>query len=166
MERAEKQRMYSEARKIIQDREKVCVNCGSREDIEMHHIVPLSRGGSNNEGNIVYLCHGCHNKAHDCLSGHSGGRHRKEPVKGWRKIIDSYLKGEYTHKETLKRLGCTQGVKIKELWYYKEYTESEGIESIRYYGKTRRRREIAYKDGRIEEYCNGVKVLPGGETEE
>ena len=69
MERAEKQRMYSEARKIIQDREKVCINCGSREEIEMHHIVPLSKGGSNNEGNLVYLCFECHCKVHETIRG-------------------------------------------------------------------------------------------------
>ena len=57
-------REYAEARKVIEGRDKVCANCGSRENIEMHHIVPLSQGGSNKESNLVYLCFDCHGKAH------------------------------------------------------------------------------------------------------
>ena len=42
-----------------------CVNCGSTENIEYHHIVPLKNGGTNNLSNIVPLCETCHYKAHD-----------------------------------------------------------------------------------------------------
>ena len=37
-----------------------CVNCGSDENIEFHHIVPLAIGGTNNYGNVVPLCWRCH----------------------------------------------------------------------------------------------------------
>ena len=42
----------------------ICVNCGSTDGIEYHHIVPLFVGGQENETNIVPLCHRCHKAAH------------------------------------------------------------------------------------------------------
>ena len=31
---------------------------------EVHHIVPLARGGTHNAGNLMSLCRSCHNKIH------------------------------------------------------------------------------------------------------
>lgn len=31
---------------------------------EVHHIVPISRGGTNDEANLMSLCHSCHTKIH------------------------------------------------------------------------------------------------------
>ena len=41
-----------------------CGNCGSDENLDIHHIVPLSLGGSNLPGNLAVLCVRCHGKAH------------------------------------------------------------------------------------------------------
>lgn len=43
-----------------------CINCGSTDNIELHHIVPLIVGGTNNINNIVPVCEECHNKIHEC----------------------------------------------------------------------------------------------------
>lgn len=37
----------------------ICVQCGSRENLEFDHIVPVARGGSNTERNIQLLCADC-----------------------------------------------------------------------------------------------------------
>lgn len=34
---------------------------------EPHHIVPLSKGGTNTLSNIIYLCQKCHDKRHNHL---------------------------------------------------------------------------------------------------
>lgn len=34
---------------------------------EVHHIIPVSRGGTNDEVNLKSLCRSCHNKAHHDL---------------------------------------------------------------------------------------------------
>lgn len=36
-----------------------CVNCGSRENLEYDHIIPISEGGSNTVRNIELLCQTC-----------------------------------------------------------------------------------------------------------
>lgn len=41
-----------------------CANCG-KESKCLHHIVPLIKGGTNNESNIVQLCVECHGIIHD-----------------------------------------------------------------------------------------------------
>ena len=41
-----------------------CANCGGRSE-QLHHIVPLAKGGTNNEANIIQLCAECHGIIHD-----------------------------------------------------------------------------------------------------
>jgi hypothetical protein len=41
-----------------------CGNCASRSELHVHHIVPLSKGGSNNLSNLRTLCRNCHTKLH------------------------------------------------------------------------------------------------------
>jgi len=39
--------------------------CGSTRHLEIHHRVPVSRGGSNHPGNLITLCGGCHRSLHE-----------------------------------------------------------------------------------------------------
>lgn len=39
-----------------------CANCGSTNNLEVDHIVPLSRGGTNDIDNLRILCKSCHRK--------------------------------------------------------------------------------------------------------
>lgn len=42
-----------------------CQNCGrDTSDLEVHHIVPLEKGGSNNIRNLATLCQDCHSSIH------------------------------------------------------------------------------------------------------
>ncbi|PXF18480.1 MAG: hypothetical protein CXX76_01485 [Methanobacteriota archaeon] len=39
-----------------------CVKCGSRENLEIDHVVPLARGGSNRLENLQLLCQDCNRR--------------------------------------------------------------------------------------------------------
>jgi hypothetical protein len=39
-----------------------CVDCGSRENLEYDHVIPLSKGGSNTARNITLRCEACNRK--------------------------------------------------------------------------------------------------------
>lgn len=42
----------------------ICGICGSKENLELHHIVPIESGGSDDFFNLLYLCHDCHKHIH------------------------------------------------------------------------------------------------------
>lgn len=41
---------------------KQCAFCGEKKKLEEHHMIPLSFGGTNDDMNLVYLCHSCHSQ--------------------------------------------------------------------------------------------------------
>ncbi|MVO87412.1 HNH endonuclease [Streptomyces sp. p1417] len=47
------------SRTLVRDRF-TCQRCGAREDLEVDHIVPVSRGGSWEPDNLWTLCRACH----------------------------------------------------------------------------------------------------------
>jgi hypothetical protein len=51
-----------------------CQECGYYKHLEVHHIVPKSKGGGDNPENLVTLCTRCHGKVHG-FKKHIGGNH-------------------------------------------------------------------------------------------
>lgn len=48
-----------------------CSICGGKFDwcnLDLHHILPMSKGGANNLANLSLLCKDCHSKQHPKLS--------------------------------------------------------------------------------------------------
>ncbi len=41
-----------------------CARCGSTKNLEQHHIIPKSEGGSDDASNLQWLCEGCHDYEH------------------------------------------------------------------------------------------------------
>lgn len=39
-----------------------CEECGSLLDLELHHVVPVACGGSDEKSNLKVLCHRCHSR--------------------------------------------------------------------------------------------------------
>ena len=42
-----------------------CAACSSTADLEHHHLIPRSEGGSDEDDNLITLCCGCHAKLHE-----------------------------------------------------------------------------------------------------
>ena len=72
LERAENPRPeateYEEQKKRVRARDSYrCVCClrgFAQGELHVHHVIPLSRCGTNSDSNLVTLCHPCHNKQH------------------------------------------------------------------------------------------------------
>ena len=60
----ERNRLFRGMQQQGTNRPKCCATCGGTDDIELHHIIPLAAGGTNDYYNLVYLCHNCHMKLH------------------------------------------------------------------------------------------------------
>ena len=41
-----------------------CCNCGSEEDLQYHHIIPIAIGGQDINSNMCCLCYKCHQLIH------------------------------------------------------------------------------------------------------
>lgn len=39
-----------------------CLECGSREDLTIDHVIPKSKGGTNKSDNLITLCKSCNTK--------------------------------------------------------------------------------------------------------
>lgn len=58
----QRRRLTAVAKEKIFIRDKYeCQYCGSHEDLEIDHIIPLSKGGNNEDSNLITACHKCNN---------------------------------------------------------------------------------------------------------
>lgn len=39
---------------------KQCAFCGDTDNLEEHHMIPMFLGGTNDDRNLIFLCHKCH----------------------------------------------------------------------------------------------------------
>ena len=71
-------------RKLILERDgHRCRDCGFPGRLEIHHVIPLHRGGSDEEDNLLTLCRACH------LAKHA--RSRDE---GWRALVEELSRAD------------------------------------------------------------------------
>lgn len=47
----------------------ICLNQFNHSELEIHHIRPKSKGGSNCRTNLIAVCHDCHRLIHKPYSG-------------------------------------------------------------------------------------------------
>lgn len=129
--------MRQTVRKSIKEKlGKRCCNCGLTENIEYHHIVPVSLGGTENIANIVPLCHGCHKAAHCGRNIHeykrakSPGRKRIASEEDSILVFEKYANGEIGNKAACKKLGYKPSYRINSNKLFKEYLSEKGIKSV------------------------------------
>ena len=142
----------------------ICVNCGSSEHIEYHHIVPLVHGGTNNMTNIVPLCWNCHQKAHNKHihgeaykkakeEGKVGRKHKKtyEECLPW---ITAYFECRIGTKELKEKCGYSEKVKLSQAAYIKRYKKEHNvpkdfynnIDLLEAQGRIGRNKKTTYED--------------------
>lgn len=124
-------------KRLMKAKGKVCANCHGKENIEYHHIVPLSLGGTNNMSNITALCHKCHKAAHygrhihHYLDSGNAGRKPKAKADECASIFDAYINGEIGTRKCTEILGYSCRTRITERPEFKKYINAKGIKSVR-----------------------------------
>lgn len=53
----------TQRKRIFQRDGNVCCKCGSKTRLEAHHITPVVYGGTDDDENLITLCHSCHRDA-------------------------------------------------------------------------------------------------------
>lgn len=116
----------------------VCGNCGSDENVEYHHIVPLSIGGTNRLTNIVPLCNRCH-KAFHCgqhISKYKNTENMGRPRKATltpevEEILWDWANGKIGHSECKELLGYSKSTHIKDIPLYRDFIKKNGIKNVK-----------------------------------
>ena len=126
-------------RKMLKDKlGDKCANCGSKDLVEYHHVVPLVHGGTNNLGNIVPLCHECHLKAHD-KHNHGDtykkakedgrvGRKHKMSYKECLPYLEAYFSNKIGAFEFKGKCKFKPGTKLSNIGYVKHCKKEHNIE--------------------------------------
>ena len=124
-------------KKLKEELGEECYNCGSKEGIEYHHVVPISVGGTNNIKNFVPLCSKCHIAAHtgrnikELKTRNSGGRPPKTNDEESYKIFDMYISGNIGCKKCKELLGYSERTQIKDRPQYKRYLKEKKIKEVK-----------------------------------
>jgi hypothetical protein len=51
-------------KEMLRRHKKKCHYCGSTDNLDIHHLIPLSHGGNNSIENLVFACQSCHEDLH------------------------------------------------------------------------------------------------------
>lgn len=116
-----------------------CANCGSTEDIEYHHIVPLALGGTNSMGNIKPLCYKCHKAAHygrhiTSFADHShsdDGRPPKCDDDTAFRALDLLADGQIGIRKCKQMMNVSDRTEPKVTSQYKQWIKLRGYQSVR-----------------------------------
>lgn len=133
----ERNRKPTYIQKIKSSAGEICANCGSTEDIEYHHIVPLSLGGQERETNIVALCYKCHKAAHygrhilHYTNHDSSGRKPNVSDEEAFKAFDLLANGMIGRKKCKELMHLSEGSHISDNKQFKKYLEARGIKTIK-----------------------------------
>ncbi len=71
---------------IIKERGSWCEDCGNEGPLQIHHKIPVSKGGLNNLSNLKLLCYNCHQKYHHHDFKETNKGQRKKPSDKYEKI--------------------------------------------------------------------------------
>jgi 5-methylcytosine-specific restriction endonuclease McrA len=117
---------------------KKCANCHAETDLHLHHIVPLSNGGTNNPTNLVFLCTDCHSKVHSAKIARSeliklGKERAKENDPEWREGRPP----KFTKKQ------IEHALQLLETHSYKQVEELTGISKSTLIRAKRKREQSA-----------------------
>lgn len=117
-----------------------CACCKREVRLEIHHIVPVSLGGSDEITNLVPLCESCHKAAHigrniheftkhEC--GEKGGRSYKISFADFDREFQKYIDGRIGKAMFCKLVGYSLHITKGNCPHYRKSMEIRGIEKFR-----------------------------------
>ena len=87
-------------RQRIEGSKVLCEECASTAELEWHHIIPFSEGGTDNPSNLAVLCKACHILIHKTNDDYrEAGR--------WGGLVSAYMR-----EERMGREAFCEGMKI------------------------------------------------------
>lgn len=116
-------------KEIFKIKSKKCHICGDTEFLEIHHLIALKNGGTNDINNLLVLCQKCHKLVHNKIHKNTSknGRPKVIEFEDAEKHLKRYFNLEIGKQECIKLLGINP--KSKTVWerLTKEYKEKYNI---------------------------------------
>ena len=137
MENSRKSLSVLQRKRILGMYNNECCNCGSKDDLEIHHIVPLYLGGTNRDTNYAVLCWRCHTTIH---TGESISEIRRRSFNGPKPrtddetafmYFDKYAAGEIGLTELKEIMRFSKTYKLQDSPQFKKYKTERNIKTIR-----------------------------------
>lgn len=126
----------------------VCINCGATEELQYHHVVPISMGGNDIPSNMVCVCARCHSMIH---YGKDGSIPRNSAISaGLRK---AQAEGKHIGRPPRDAETVLQAIAEHSTQFGGTWTEDEIMESVNLhpvcYSKYKRRllEDVASAEG-------------------
>jgi len=122
---------WHDVRKDIrsQDGNKCCV-CGARSRdrmLHVHHIIPLSKYGSNHVNNLITLCDSCHQKAHPDIEGIKTLIQKPPKLKITPPLVRECAKPETVKQETVEQTQARVALKDAVILHGLEVTDNSDL---------------------------------------
>jgi hypothetical protein len=92
---------------VFKHKGKRCAVCGSTENLEIHHVLPLIKGGTNDFNNLLVVCQEHHKQLHGKIHRRTSdnGRPRIATYEESIPVLKMYFNNEIGNKECCTRLG-------------------------------------------------------------
>ena len=115
-------------RKVSEHWNYQCSVCGRNDYLEFHHLIPVSKGGTDDYDNIILLCAYCHAAVHGRTLT-SPNPHRKSSIdyEEAKPILAAYFAKEIGTRETKEKLNLSQKTHLSESSLYKRYKREHNI---------------------------------------
>lgn len=115
-------------RKVSEHWNHQCSVCGRNDYLEFHHLIPVSKGGTDDYDNIILLCAYCHAAVHGRTLT-SSTPHRKASIdyEEAKPILAAYFANEIGTRETKEKLNLSQKTHLSESSVYKRYKREHNI---------------------------------------
>lgn len=118
-------------RKIEQAWNYQCAICGNNDFLEVHHIIPKEKGGTDDYDNLILLCARCHSGIHKRqYNPQNYKQHTSIDYESAKPILAAYFSNEIGAKETKEKLNLSQKTHLTESSVYKKYKREHHISNF------------------------------------
>ena len=105
-----------------------CAVCSRNDYLEFHHMLPVSKGGTDDYDNIILLCVHCHGAVHGrTITAEKPHKKTSIEYEKAKPILAAYFANEIGTKETKEKLNLSQKTHLSESSVYKRYKRENNI---------------------------------------
>ncbi|MFV8451293.1 HNH endonuclease [Vibrio campbellii] len=131
-----------------------CAVCDTAESLEIHHVVPVSKGGTDDETNLLTVCPACHGLLH----GVSGNRRWSNQHADL--CYESKLETFKKHIEHYKKTGNRFNLSMSPSWL--EFDKKEHVYHLNELGERLKKGiELFLRGRRLKDVCDLVGIKTG-----